>query len=190
MNVLVVNNGSTYLDKLIEIIPHSMVSLVRYDQLDPQMAYDYDVVVLSGGHDYSVMGHEAEYSKELQFIRQVKKPLLGICLGFELIAYAFGHKLEKKEIKKSGVVDIEVIVADDIFNDVNPIKVYDSHRWVLKEVSGKIVSLAQSKHGIEVIKHTEKMIYGFQFHPEMFIEETNGIKVFKNFFRMSHRVAV
>jgi GMP synthase (glutamine-hydrolysing) len=190
MHILVVNNGSTYLDKLIEIIPHSVVDVVRYDQMDGHTAHDYDAVLLSGGHEMSVVNHEMEFSKELHFIKQVKKPLLGICLGFELIAYAYGLVLKRQDVKESRVVSIQITHPDEIFYGLSSVKVYESHRWVVEEAHGKVQELARSIDGVEVIKHIDKMVYGFQFHPEMFVEETNGQQMFKNFFNLVRRAAV
>jgi GMP synthase-like glutamine amidotransferase len=190
MHVLVVNNGSGYIDKLTRIIPQSVVEVVRYDQLDTHKAHDYDVVILSGGHEYSVVNHEKEFSKEIQFIQQVKRPLLGICLGFELIAHTYGASLEQRGEKETGVVNIQITHPDEIFQGLSMIKVYDSHRWQVSEVHGKLVELGRSLDGVEIFKHVDKFMYGFQFHPEMFVEETNGIQLFKNFFTMVRRVSV
>lgn len=37
-----------------------------------------------------------------------------------------------------------------------------------------------SKDGVEIIKHKQKIIYGFQFHPEMFPDQTQGDELFAN----------
>jgi len=40
--------------------------------------------------------------------------------------------------------------------------------------------MIKSRDGFEVIKHSTKPVYGFQFHPEMFEDKTCGDEIFKN----------
>jgi GMP synthase-like glutamine amidotransferase len=92
--VLIVNNGSYYTNKIIEICQrHNFIvdeitwDLFKYHNLP------YDILILSGGHQLAVNDHESEFSEEIKLINKSNKPIIGICLGFELIAKAFGSNL-------------------------------------------------------------------------------------------------
>ncbi|KKR79369.1 MAG: hypothetical protein UU24_C0010G0013 [Candidatus Nomurabacteria bacterium GW2011_GWA2_40_9] len=65
------------------------------------------------------------------------------------------------------------------------ILIYKSHRFCIEHISDNIEILATSEHGIEVIKHKNKPIYGLQFHPEMFVDKTDDKKIFLKICNMS-----
>lgn len=185
MKILVVNNHSKHLENLLEelkSIKKNKIKLIDFKKLDDINYNDYDAIILSGGSSLSILNHKETYSKELDLIKNCEKPILGICLGFELINFAFGEELKQLEYKEKGIVQIELIKKDEIFNSFkNKFNAYEAHRWIVPK--NKILnSLAKSKDGIEAVKHPEKKIYGIQFHPEVFIEMKDFEKIFLNFF--------
>lgn len=113
-----------------------------------------------------------------------KKPIFGICFGFELIASAFGAKLKLLRKRDKGIADIQVVKKDKIFDNIMTFQVYESHRWVVKELSDKLQVLAVSRDGIEIVRHKSRRIYGVQFHPEMFVQQTCGQMIFNNFLKL------
>lgn len=131
-------------------------------------------------HSLSVVGHDGEYQNELQVIREANVPIIGICLGFELIAHAFGSPLYRLETKEKGFVKLNIVQSHPIFSDIAQVKVFESHRWVVKSVRTPLVGLARSKDGYEVIIHESRPIFGFQFHPEMFQDVTEGDEIMEN----------
>ncbi|MDQ3099263.1 MAG: gamma-glutamyl-gamma-aminobutyrate hydrolase family protein [bacterium] len=184
MDILVVDNGSYYLDNLIRLLPQSTVEVISYNKLLGITCNNYDAIILSGGHGLSVINHEKNYEAELELIRSIQVPLLGICLGSELIAFAYGSQLVRMEHKEKGLIHIEITKPDPVFRSVYNILVYESHRWAISTLSKELVQLAISKDGIEVFRHASRPIYGVQFHPEAFVEVTNGNVLLKNFFRL------
>ena len=60
------------------------------------------------------------------------------------------------------------------------LKVYGAHNWKIDKVPENFIVLAESDNCIQIIKHKNREIYGFQFHPEMFIDETCGNEIFEN----------
>ncbi|MEI6144754.1 MAG: gamma-glutamyl-gamma-aminobutyrate hydrolase family protein, partial [Candidatus Berkelbacteria bacterium] len=73
------------------------------------------------------------------------------------------------------------IQNDPIFANISNLKVYESHRWIVKKVGEDLLALAKSEDGIEVIKHKNRLIYGVQFHPEMLADDTCDQTIIKNF---------
>lgn len=185
MKILVVDNGTSYLEQLKDLLSGHDFFVIRYSDIRDVRSDDFDAIILSGGHDFPVNGNGEKLKKEIDLINTAGKPILGICFGFELIAYIFGSKLEMMRDKEHGILDIFVVEPDEIFTDIPNFKVYESHRWVIKEPAKDLIVLACSKDGIEAIKHKNKPIYGVQFHPEMFIEKTCGDEIFRNFLKQA-----
>jgi GMP synthase (glutamine-hydrolysing) len=146
----------------------------------------FDAIILSGGYRFNVLDHEKDYTKELKLIRTGKKPIFGICLGFELICYAYHEKLEKLLMKENNIIKLKILKNDKIFKNIKNIRVFENHRWRVRKVKN-LVALASSKDGIEMVMHRSKPIYGVQFHPEKFHNKTQGYKILKNFISMIQR---
>src|SRR3989344_6989475 len=107
MKLLVVNNHSKHIKELLHKL--KKVKSIDFENLGNKDYNEYDAIILSGGSSLSVENHKKEYSKEIHLIKNCQKPILGICLGFELINFAFGEQLKKMEQKEKGVVSIRLV---------------------------------------------------------------------------------
>ncbi|HYE22070.1 MAG TPA: gamma-glutamyl-gamma-aminobutyrate hydrolase family protein [Verrucomicrobiae bacterium] len=180
MNILLVDNGTAYINELKDWFTPELVTVRNFNELTDEDSETYNFIVLSGGHRLNVNDHEKEYAKELKIIRESSKPMLGICLGFELIAFGFGSKLSKLDKIKKGLMEIQITGNDRITDGIRSLTVFESHRWAIKELGSDLIPLAKSKDCIEIIKHKEKKIYGFQFHPEIIVSKIEGQRLFGN----------
>ena len=99
-----------------------------------------------------------------------------------MIVEAFGGGLEKMPEKKAGIIDISVMRPDPLFAGKSILRVYENHSWRIKTLPPDFEVLAASDHAIEAIRHKTKSIYGFQFHPEQFVDQTDGDEVFLRIF--------
>jgi GMP synthase-like glutamine amidotransferase len=180
MKLLVVDNGTSYLRELLALFSEHEVMAVTRRGFSKEAAASCDAVVLSGGHSFTVSEHDREYANELDYIKNGSRPIIGICLGFELIAHAFGATLERLGENEKGIIKIKAVCQHPILSGLSEIEVYESHRWVIKNVQSPLVELASSRDGCEVVAHETKPIFGFQFHPEMFPDKTTGKAIIKN----------
>jgi GMP synthase (glutamine-hydrolysing) len=183
MKILVVDNGTSHLSELKNILSSHDFGIVKYHEINSVNADDFDAIVLSGG-DFPLKGNEAKLQEEIDLIKNYQKPIFGICFGFEVIAYVFGAKLKQLRSKEQGILDLKVIEPDQIFLNIPNFQVYEGHRWVINKPTDEIIALARSKDGIEAIKHKTRPIYAVQFHPEMFVKETCGDEIFNNFLKL------
>jgi len=175
MKTLIINNGSSFIKKLTQLTK-GKVKVVPYNKLNKIDIKQYDRLILSGGHKFPASSNN--YSQEIKLIKNSKIPILGICLGFELICKAFGSKLGKLSKREKGILNIR------LKNQQHKIKVYESHLYSIKNVKRPLQALAKSKYGIEIVKHKTKPIIGVQFHPE--IKKGNGgYKILKDFLNKS-----
>jgi GMP synthase-like glutamine amidotransferase len=183
MNITIINNGTSYLGELHELLENHNVTIRSWNNgfhLEPST----DLIILTGGHHISIVKNTHFYQRELEFISRYTKPLLGICLGAELLAYAHNAKLKRLEEKEHGIFTIEKLHNDELFNGVDKFGVYENHRWVISNLSQNLVGLAKSANGYEIIKHKHLPLYGFQFHPEMMVDKTCGTQLFSNFLQI------
>lgn len=188
MKILIIDNGSRYLDKLKLLTAKYDTFTKKYSEIAKSDLTIFNLVILSGGHHYSVVGHESEFTQEIALIKNAKVPILGICLGFELIAYSYGARMEKMVAKEKGLLELLQTLPDPIFANLPDIVVFESHRWVVSSPGASLIPLAISKDGVEIIKHKTKPIYGFQFHPEMFPDQTAGDELFANFIKIVENI--
>lgn len=165
---MIIDNGSKYNDQLRQLF---VTDEVVEKPLNEDMRADssIDLIVLSGGHIFDLQ--DEIYRREKELIVNTDVPLLGICLGAELINLAYGGKLEKKRNLDIGVRKIKIIRDDELFNGVEKtFPVYENHRNVIFNLPDELENLAESDTGVEIFRHKQKIIYGMQFHPEMFAD--------------------
>lgn len=172
--ILIVDNGSRYLAQLEGVCQGNLDKVVSPSEIQVEKAEKYGLIILSGGHVHSVLTSEKYYSKELQLLKRAKVPIIGICLGFQLMAHCYGMPLHKINRQEHTFLEIHpTSVGKDIIG-VGPFKVYENHHWVISKTPEEFHVLATSKDGIEVIMHTSLPLLGVQFHPEMDGQEGNG----------------
>ena len=111
----------------------------------------------------------------LDFFVKNKKPVLGVCLGFQAIVEYFGGELENMREVLHGRVGRMILSEqydkkNGLFENVQfPCEVAHYHSWVAKEGSLPQVLMveARTEQGmILALRHKSLPISGFQFHPE------------------------
>jgi GMP synthase-like glutamine amidotransferase len=170
MKILVIDNATKHLDELkawlTNMITTAEITVRGFGEVSVDDCASFDLVVLSGGSMLSVAGHEKEYAREIDVVLHAEKPILGICLGFELIAAAYGGTLFKMGEKRRGEIEISLVQGDPLTAGIDSLRVHEAHCWVVTDAGTKLKVLGRSQDGIEIIRHATKPIFGFQFHPE------------------------
>jgi GMP synthase (glutamine-hydrolysing) len=182
MKISIIDNGSRYLSELVNFAKDNAsneVQVLELQKLNTKDLDESDLVILSGGHKDPVSLNPEKYQTEIDFVKSTDKPVLGVCLGFEIIAYAFGSELERMHNKESKILSLKWLAQSPISDLFNSVDVQEHHRWRIKKLSNKLFPLAESEDGIEIIKHIDKPIFGFQFHPEL--NSSVNPSVFKKF---------
>jgi GMP synthase (glutamine-hydrolysing) len=178
MNILLVDNGTRYLPAIQKLLAGHTVQVVSFEEWQGSTSPGVQVVVLSGGSKVSYFDQPEKFAREIAFIQHANIPVIGICLGFELVAGAFGATFKQLRAQEKGLLDIYVLEPDMVFGGKEQFRVYENHRVVVDALPANMHALAKSKDGIEVVKHNQLPIYGFQFHPEMFPDAAYGDEVF------------
>jgi GMP synthase (glutamine-hydrolysing) len=181
MKILVINNHGQYNHRIYRSlrylkIPSEMIpNTTSIDEVENMSPLG---LILGGGPSINQAGNSAEYVKTLEI------PMLGICLGHQIIAQAYGGEIAAAGIESYAKIEIDIIEEDDIFKGLGPrMEVWASHKDEVCQVSENFQILASSSIcDIEAIKHREKPLYGIQFHPE--VNHTPlGSLLFENFFK-------
>lgn len=186
MKVLIVDNGTHYKKRLLGLFKRSdEVRLVRFNELtDDVLADKPDLIILTGAYkSYDVKNHaDTVYAPEKDLIRKADVPVIGICLGAQLIAHTYGARLTTvpggqrfKGIKR--IWNIKKTPFD--FFLYHGGRVWASQKWRITELSDELEAWCASNEGIEVFKHRSRPIYGLQFHPEHHTAHDDGRRIFK-----------
>jgi GMP synthase (glutamine-hydrolysing) len=142
---------------------------------------DPEAIVVGGGPYLEEIGNSGDIVME--FFKEI--PILGICLGHQLIAKLFGGKVRSAQIGEYADSEIIVDEEDEILRGLGPsFRAWVSHKDEVFKLPGDFIKLAHSETcEIEAMAHRSLPLYGVQFHPE--VEHTPvGPEIFKNFLRL------
>lgn len=181
MKTLLVDNETTLLDELRELIPGNETVRSWREVASGEVA-QYDLLILSGGGAFPVVGDQEKRDTELQLLRDFNGPIIGICFGAELIAQSYGGALQRMERQHRGLVTISVCAEHAIFGGVKQFQAYENHHWAITQLPEAFTILARSDHGIAAFRHAHKPIYGLQFHPERVPDSHFSRALFRNIF--------
>jgi len=163
-----------------KLLPPS-VSLEQLEAMHP------DALVMGGGPQ-SVRSPDhltGELADAARLIRQVKLPMLCICVTHQLLATAFGGVTEAARKPEFGPVEISVVEEGRILEGLGPsFTAWESHNdEVVKTPAGFQVIAKSGNCAVEAIRHKERDVFGVQFHPEV-SHTTKGVDLFKNFLKI------
>lgn len=182
MRTLLINNESTLIDRLIDLIPGE-VMVRKWSDLADVSLDDYRLVVLSGSSQFGVLEKSAEMTAEQKIVIEADVPIIGICWGAEFIAYVLGAELEEMPESEHGLVSVQVTADSDLFSGHKSFQVYENHRWKITKLPNKLTELARTEKSLAVFRHQDRPIWGLQFHPESsFPDQTYGDEIFINLF--------
>ncbi len=180
MKTLLRNNGSTLTAKLAKLSP-GKEEIVSYQNI-PKDISPYKLILLSGSSTHPVFGNEDLFSAEITLINRCDVPIIGICLGHELIAHTFGAKLSHLGKSHVGMTEVNVTQEHPMFMGRTSFTVFHNHRYGVTEPGNELTELARTEHSIAILKHKQREIYGFQFHPEHHTDQQFGDEVFIKLF--------
>jgi len=113
-----------------------------------------------------------------------KIPILGVCLGHQSIAEAFGGTIiHAKAVMHGKVSDVETDAMGVFAGIPSPMKAMRYHSLAVEEASlpEELVVTARTADGeIMGLRHKEHPTEGIQFHPES-IMTTTGKRLIRNF---------
>ena len=142
-------------------------------------SYNPKAIILTGGPASVTEKGSPKANPE---IFKLGIPVLGICYGMQLTAYALGGKVGKSKKREYGYAQLVLNKKEVFFKGFKgKEKVWMSHGDKVQEKPKGFTILAHTKNShIASMADLKKKIYGVQFHPEV-IHTPKGMQIFKNF---------
>lgn len=173
MKILLINNNTVHLKALLAALEGYEVETQKYQ---PGLRFHYqgkDLVILSGGggegfeiDDKHETG-ELWYKDEMSFVRACRKPLLGICMGFEIMTKAYGKEVSQMNKLTHGFHPVITTEKGWKLFPKLQLKQFEAHSWHVPEAPEGFDVLAQSENGVEMMYDKKLRQLGTQFHPEL-----------------------
>ena len=182
MKILVINNKGQYNHRIQRSLQYLKIPSDLVDNtlsIEEIEAKNPIGLILGGGPSIEGAGNSEEYIKHFEI------PILGICLGHQLIAKAYGGKVTTSDTESYAQVKININNDENLFDQLAPeMDVWSSHKDEVKTIPEDFEILASSNLcDVESFKHKNKDVYGIQFHPEVH-HTPKGSIIFENFYKI------
>ena len=164
------------------------VDVIRNDQITSYeiLKKKYNKIVISPGP-----GNPNQSGNCLKIVKSLynKIPILGVCLGHQIIGQVFGSKIvQTKKLmhgKTSKIISKKLGILKNLPTSFEATR-YHSLIIDKKTLSKELEITAESKDGLVMgVQHKKYAVHGVQFHPES-IKTKIGIKIFKNFIKIKN----
>ena len=191
MKILLIDNYDSFTYNLFHYLSSlkTKVQVYRNDKINtPDITkMGFDRIVISPGP-----GNPNQSGNCLKIVREIhnKIPILGVCLGHQIIGQVFGSKIiQAKKLmhgKTSSIISKKIGILKNLPKNFEATR-YHSLIIDKKTLSKDLEITAETKEGLIMgIKHKKYNIHGVQFHPES-IKTKLGIKILKNFIRFKNK---
>ena len=173
--IIVIDNYDSFVFNLVQYLQElgAECTVRRNDEVGAESAADYDGVLISPGP-----GTPEEAGVSMAMIKkcaEIKKPLLGVCLGHQAIATAFGATVNRAPELLHGKTSIVSHQQSGILENIpSPFVATRYHSLAINEstLPKEIEVTGRSESGVVMsVRHKELPIEGVQFHPESVLTE-------------------
>ncbi len=162
------------------------VEVIRNDKITSKeiLKRKYNKIVISPGP-----GNPDQSGNCLKIVKSLYKriPILGFCLGHQIIGQVFGSKIIQARKLMHGKTSKITTKKNGILKNLP--KTFEATRYHSliidkKSLSSDLEITAETKDGLIMgVQHKEFDVHGVQFHPES-IKTKLGMKILKNFIRI------
>ena len=162
------------------------VDVIRNDKISSKeiLKKKYNKIVISPGP-----GNPNQSGNCLKIVKSLYKkvPLLGVCLGHQIIGQVFGSKIVQARKLMHGKTSEIISRRTGILKNLP--KTFEATRYHSliidkKSLTKDLEITAETKDELIMgVRHKKYHVHGVQFHPES-IKTKLGIKILKNFIRI------
>ena len=187
MKILLIDNYDSFTFNLYHYISSLKVNVdvIRNDKITTKEIINrkYNKIVISPGP-----GNPNQSGNCLKIVKSLykKMPILGVCLGHQIIGQIFGSKIiQAKKLmhgKTSKIMSKRTGILKGLPKNFEATR-YHSLIIDRKTLSKELEITAETQDGIIMgVKHKRYNVHGVQFHPES-IKTKLGLKILKNFIK-------
>ncbi len=182
MKVLVIDNYDSFTYNLvhyIEQVTQQKPDVYRNNEITLHSVQGYDKICISPGPG---LPKDAGVTMDVIKNYSSTKSILGVCLGHQAIAEAFGSPLKNLETVLHGVARKTTIVQQDHLFENIPVEFMCGryHSWVVDTINEPLQTIAIDDDGnCMALRHAIYKVRGVQFHPESILTE-HGLHLIKN----------
>lgn len=187
--ILLIDNYDSFTHNLYQVLMQftSDVQVVRNDQitLEEVAKLSPEAIVLSPGP-----GRPESAGICIELIREFSHriPILGVCLGLQAIAVAFGANVIAAEQIMHGKTSTIQHNNSNLYSSIpNKFNVARYHSLMVDSNSlpSELNIESQTNSGVLMgLKHKDHLTYGVQFHPESILSE-HGTTLIENFLNLA-----
>ena len=185
MKILLIDNYDSFTFNLYHYVSSLgvKVDVVRNDKITHTqiLKIKYDKIIISPGP-----GNPNQSGNCIKIVKALyrKMPILGVCLGHQIIAQVFGSKIiQAKKLMHGKTSTIKSKKIGILKNLPSKFEATRYHSLIVdkKTLSDQLEITAETEDGIIMgLMHKKYNIHGVQFHPES-IKTIIGIKILRNF---------
>ena len=186
--IILIDNYDSFTFNLYHYLSSLKVSVdvIRNDKITSKeiLRSKYNKIVISPGP-----GNPNQSGNCLKIVKSLYKkiPILGVCLGHQIIGQVFGSKIIQAKKLMHGKTSKIISKKTGVLKNLP--KTFDATRYHSliidkKSLSNDLEITAETKDGLIMgVRHKKYHVHGVQFHPES-IKTKIGIKILKNFIRI------
>lgn len=188
MHVLLIDNHDSFTHNLLQLlrdVPGTTIEVVRNDvPLPLGWTSRFDAVVISPGPGHP--GVPADVGSSREVLEHSELPVLGVCLGHQLLALLHGCEVGPSDHPMHGESSEITHRADPLFDGIpTEFSAVRYHSLAVQTVVEPIVPLAYAADGtLMALRVSGRPRWGVQFHPES-IESGCGATLIGNFLRLA-----
>jgi GMP synthase (glutamine-hydrolysing) len=182
LKILVINNYGQFchlIHRSVRDLDMDTKIVANTTPVEEILEEESDGLILSGGPTMERAGICSEY------VESIDLPILGICLGHQVIAKTFGGEVGSGSSGGYADIEVEIVEEDDLLKGLGPkTSVWASHADEVVRMPEGFTQLARSNIcECEAMRHEERPIFGVQWHPEVAHTE-KGEQLLMNFFEI------
>ena len=191
MKIILIDNYDSFTFNLYHYISSLgvKVDVIRNDEITEKQIIrnKYDRIVISPGP-----GNPNQSGNCIRIVKALYKkiPILGVCLGHQIIGQVFGSKIIQANNLMHGKTSVIKSKKTGILKNLpSEFAATRYHSLIVdkKTLSSQLEITAITKDGVIMgLMHKKYNVHGVQFHPES-IKTIIGIKILKNFINYKNK---
>lgn len=183
--VLIIDFGSQVTQLIARRVREANVysEIIPFSKAQNYLENNTPKAIILSGSPASVHDENAPALPKIIFEKNI--PILGICYGQQLLAHSCGGTVSQSNKREFGLAHLKITDNSPLFdgigtvNDSHVVWMSHSDKVLLPPHNFKVIAVSDGAP-CAVIAHTEKPIYGVQFHPEVTHSE-KGAALINNF---------